>query len=157
MSQSLIQCIYASAAAQRMDTADLAALLRTARHHNERLGLTGMLLYADGSFFQVLEGPQDAVDATYARIEADPRHSQVTRIIREPIPRRFFSAWSMGFCQAGSPELAGLAGLDGVNRFFDQDEGAPRMDAGRARKLLAAFRAGRWRQQLAGQSQFATA
>lgn len=157
MSQALIQCIYASAATRLMDAGELAALLRTARLNNEALGLTGMLLYAEGSFFQVLEGPQETVDALYARIEADPRHAQVTRIIREPIPRRFFSAWSMGFCHAGALELAELAGLEGVNNFFGHDEGAPRLDAGRARKLLAAFRAGRWRQQLAGQSQLATA
>jgi Sensors of blue-light using FAD len=150
MSQTLIQCIYASAALRPMPAPDMADLLCHARRNNERLGLTGMLLYAEGSFFQVLEGPLETVDATYARIEADPRHGQVTLIIREPIPRRYFSAWSMGFCQVGAPELAALAGQAGVNNFFDREDDAPRMDAGRARKLLSAFRAGRWRQQLAG-------
>lgn len=148
MPSPLVHCIYASAASRALDAQDLAQLLDVARRNNQRLGLSGMLLYAQGSFFQVLEGPEAAVDAVYARIERDPRHTQVTRIIREPIPRRGFEDWTMGFCELSAPQLQGL---DGVNDFLQRDSGPVRMDAGRARKLLSAFRAGRWRQQLQGQ------
>ncbi|MCK7501422.1 MAG: BLUF domain-containing protein [Comamonadaceae bacterium] len=53
----LAHCIYASAAAQPLDAAVPARMLEASRANNRRLGITGMLLYADGSFFQVLEGP----------------------------------------------------------------------------------------------------
>jgi len=145
MSSPLQQLIYASAACRPFDAPELGQLLRTARANNARDGVTGMLLYADGSFFQVLEGEVDVVDAVFAKIERDARHVQVTQIIREPIPRRAFDSWTMGFYRLPNDELAGLVG---VNHFFDQAH-AVAVDSGRARKLLAAFREGRWRKKVA--------
>ena len=144
---SLIHCIYASAATRAFETAELAQLLQRAREKNAGLNLTGMLLHVDGSFFQVLEGPDDVVHTLYASIQRDPRHHQVTSIIVEPIARRSFEAWTMGF---SSVSREALAGMSGVNDFFDQAGGPCRIDAGRAKKLLSAFREGRWRTQLAG-------
>ncbi|HPB31711.1 MAG TPA: BLUF domain-containing protein, partial [Candidatus Sumerlaeota bacterium] len=53
---NLIHLIYCSAAARPFSHKALTDLLGIARIHNARYGLTGMLLYSDGSFFQVLEG-----------------------------------------------------------------------------------------------------
>jgi hypothetical protein len=127
---------------------------QVARENNAKLGLTGMLLYAEGSFFQVLEGQVDVVDALYAKIARDKRHAQVTLVIREPISKRHFDAWTMGFYRTS---LADLAGMSGVNNFFGNDRAEVSIDAGRARKLLAAFREGRWRKQLAGARRTAAA
>ena len=147
MTSELIQCIYASAASRAFDTEELAELLQAARDTNAKLGLTGMLLHAEGSFFQVLEGQADVVDALYAKIERDQRHEQVTLIIKEPIPRRDFDAWTMGFYRVSREELAGMSG---VNDFFGKDRTVLSIDAGRAKKLLAAFREGSWRKKLTG-------
>ena len=95
----LTHCIYASAAKRRFESAELTALLQAARQHNERAGLSGMLLYTEGSFFQVLEGTPDAVEALYANFELDRRHDRVTKIVNEAIPRRSFAHWTMGFSQ----------------------------------------------------------
>jgi Sensors of blue-light using FAD len=147
MQSQLIQRIYASAANRDFKPEELAELLKAAQENNAKLGLTGMLLFAEGSFFQVLEGPADVVDALYAKIERDRRHDQVTLIIREPIPKRYFDAWTMGFYKVSRKELAGMSG---VNDFFGDDRAVVSVDAGRARKLLAAFRDGRWRKKLSG-------
>jgi hypothetical protein len=154
MPSQLIHRIYASAASHAFETAELAELLQAARANNARLGLTGMLLYAEGSFFQVLEGPADVVDALYAKIERDRRHDQMTLIIREPIPKRFFDAWTMGFYKLARAELAGISG---VNDFFGKDRTVISVDVGRAQKLLAAFRDGRWRKKLTGARRMAPA
>ncbi|MBK1715877.1 BLUF domain-containing protein [Rubrivivax gelatinosus] len=140
----LTHCIYASAASTPLDSSALRELLETSRVHNARDGITGMLLHVDGSFFQVIEGPAAAVSALFDRIAADPRHRQVTRIIEEPIHRRSFDAWSMGY-PSGDEDLSELPGF---NDFFGRSACLTRLDAGRARKLLAAFAAGRWRQSL---------
>jgi hypothetical protein len=58
----LIHCIYASSGAPEFHEADIPALLQTTRENNARLDVTGMLLYVQGSFFQVLEGPAEKVD-----------------------------------------------------------------------------------------------
>ncbi|MEZ4333782.1 MAG: BLUF domain-containing protein [Myxococcota bacterium] len=145
--ETLIQCIYMSAAARPFDSEALTTLLARARARNAEAGLTGMLLYADGSFIQVLEGPEEAVDALYRRIEADPRHVEMTKLIREPIPERCFEDWSMGFLQATRDEIARIPGL---NDFLRVTHASVEEQAGRARKLLAGFREGRWRKRLSG-------
>ncbi len=147
MTIELIQCIYASAASRDFETVELAELLQAARENNAKLGLTGMLLYAEGSFFQVLEGQPDVVEALYAKIESDRRHDQVTLVIKEPIPKRYFDAWTMGFYEGSRAELVGMSG---VSDFFGKGRAEISVDAGRAKKLLAAFRDGRWRKKLTG-------
>jgi hypothetical protein len=139
----LIHLIYASAASRPMSSTELGALLARARERNTSLGLSGMLLYADGSFFQVLEGKPDVVLGLYERIERDPRHNQVTCIIHEPIPRRCFGAWSMGFSNLSAADE--LAHAPGANDFFGRAQSFNDVSYGRAKKLLAAFAAGRWR------------
>jgi hypothetical protein len=143
----LLHCIYASTAELTFNESDIPALLTHARTANAARDITGMLLYIDGGFFQVLEGDADAIDEVYRRILRDPRHSRVTLIIREPIAARAFSEWTMGFCTVDS-QAAGQ--LIGENDFFKSSSCVTQLDGGRAKKLLAAFRAGRWRQQLTG-------
>ena len=139
--------IYASAATRQFEIADLSALLQAARQHNHAHGLTGMLLYTDGSFFQVLEGSPDAVKDLYSRIIKDRRHNQVTKIVAEAIPSRSFADWTMGFSQVSRKELALISG---TNDFFSGASCFLGLDSGRAKKLLSAFREGRWRKTLAG-------
>ncbi|MBV9880523.1 MAG: BLUF domain-containing protein [Gemmatirosa sp.] len=144
--EPLIHLIYASTAVGSPSDEALAELLGAARRKNERRGLTGMLLYTEGTFFQVLEGPPDAVDGAFAAIAEDVRHTRAVTIIRERIPRRAFGEWTMGFLTATPRELGATMGM---NDFFAQAACFDRLDAGRAKKLLTAFRAGRWRARLA--------
>ncbi|MGB7298364.1 MAG: BLUF domain-containing protein [Burkholderiaceae bacterium] len=148
----LIHCIYASALSPGVTESEIAALLQHAREKNARLGLTGMLVFCDQSFFQVLEGPEDVVDAVYEKIEGDNRHCHITKVIRESIDHRHFEEWTMGFTKMTHTDLASLAES---NDFFAGGESLSAIDAGRAKKLLTAFRKGRWRQSLSGARQAA--
>ena len=94
---SLIHLIYCSAATKPFQDSELVDLLDGARFINDRLGITGMLLYDQGSFFQILEGPPKDVDQLYTEITKDKRHAKVVTIIREPIAKRSFADWTMGF------------------------------------------------------------
>ena len=118
-------------------------MLTEARARNLARGVSGILLYVEGSFFQVLEGEAAVVDPLFARIACDPRHSRVTMIMREPIARRAFDGWSMGFAELASAELGATLGM---NDFFDSGSCLDMLTPGRAKKLLTAFAAGRWRQ-----------
>jgi EAL domain-containing protein (putative c-di-GMP-specific phosphodiesterase class I) len=144
--ETLIHLIYCSAAARPFGRGELRELLGRARQYNERHGITGMLLYAEGSFFQVLEGAPDEVERLYARISRDSRHERIVRIIREPLAARCFGEWSMG-----CPDLAteALDEIVGANDFFTSGHTFLDIGEGRAKKLLAAFRDGRWRNALA--------
>jgi Sensors of blue-light using FAD len=146
-SGTLIHCIYASSGAREFREHDIPALLETTRENNARLAVTGMLLYVEGSFFQVLEGPADKVDPLYEKIRADRRHMRVTQIIREPLMQRRFPDWSMGF---SSVALSELGALTGENDFFKDATCLAQVGGGRAKKLLNTFRDGRWRAEHTG-------
>ena len=139
---SIIHLIYASVATQDFGTAELTELLQKAREENKRLGLTGMLLFSDGSFFQVLEGEPGPVNQLYEKITRDKRHTQCTLIIKEPIAKRSFENWGMGFSQVSTEELKNIPGL---NDFFHGGSCLTQLDASRAQKLLGAFAKGSWR------------
>ncbi len=89
--------VYVSSAVHPCDASALEAILDSAVRHNQENGVTGMLLYKDGNFLQVLEGLPPAVTETFGRVAADPRHRDVTVIQREPVARREFGDWHMGF------------------------------------------------------------
>jgi hypothetical protein len=146
----MIHLIYASVATQDFKTEQLADLLRQAREANEDVGLTGILLYSGGSFFQVLEGEPSDIDHLYQKLLLDKRHTQLTVIVREPIAKRSFGGWSMGFSSVSPEELTKI---DGLNDFFENGSCFLQLDAGRTKKLLAAFAEGRWRVKLTGSRQ----
>ncbi len=77
--------------------AEIEAILAKSRVNNARDGITGGLLFNDGCFAQVLEGPADAVEAAFERIQCDDRHGDVMMIETGPVPARDFPHWSMAF------------------------------------------------------------
>lgn len=146
----LIHLIYASTETPYSDRQARLALLKKARENNAELGLTGMLLYERGNFFQVLEGPESVVLPLFAKICSDKRHDKVTKIIQEPIARRSFGDWTMAFSEVSREELASI---DGINDFFSGGSMFAELNGGRAKKLVAAFGAGRWRNKIAEDAQ----
>ncbi len=144
----LVHCIYSSAATDSFAEHQIPQLLEKTRAANAARDITGMLLYIEGSFFQALEGPAQAVDTLYRTICADPRHKHVTLIIREAIAARSFGDWTMGFATLGRLEAGELVGR---NDFFTQASCLEALNAGRAKKLLMAFSRGRWHTEQTGQ------
>jgi Sensors of blue-light using FAD len=92
----LLQLVYASRPFG-FDGAMLNAILFDARRCNTRDAITGALICRDDLFLQLLEGPDKAVEAAYARIRADDRHIEVRELLRRAIPDdgRMFGAWAM--------------------------------------------------------------
>lgn len=141
----LIHLIYSSAATVAFSKDDLLELLAKARNKNEGLGITGMLLYDNGSFFQVLEGHKHDVDTLYSMIEKDPRHESVVKIIEEPIFKRSFEEWRMAYAAVTTDEIADIIGL---SDFYQEGTTFGGISNGRAKKLLSAFKGGRWHSRL---------
>lgn len=80
-----------------MDDNELLSLLQEARKENERLGITGMLLYQEGNFMQMLEGDKKTVLDLYEKIKKDDRHNGVLTMLTGDIDERNFEDWTMGF------------------------------------------------------------
>jgi Sensors of blue-light using FAD len=94
---SLNCLVYVSLANQEMSDNHLKSMLQKARAKNEKLAITGMLLYRDGFFMQALEGELADIESLYDTISQDPRHSDLILIFKKPIPKRGFPDWTMGF------------------------------------------------------------
>ncbi len=90
----LLQMIYASRPFG-FDSAMLAGILLDARRCNARDGVTGMLICRADLYLQLLEGPPDAVEATYRRISRDDRHTEMRPLHRQTRTDRLFPLWSM--------------------------------------------------------------
>ncbi len=88
---------YLSKVSHALGDADIDAILATSRGNNQKRGITGHLQRHGDFFFQILEGPSDNLDQLLAKLHDDPRHEQIRLLFREPMPRRSFADWSMGF------------------------------------------------------------
>lgn len=105
---NLVRIIYISSATSPMSDAALAALVAQARSFNADHGLTGMLIYAEGNFLQVLEGDEREVDDLYERINRDSRHQHLLCLERTAIASRGFPDWNMGFRKLSGEECEDL-------------------------------------------------
>lgn len=134
----LVQVIYASSATELFEKDELIALLETSRANNHAVDVTGILLYKDGNFLQVLEGPEPAVDTLLARIAKDQRHKRVMVFFRQTIENRDFPHWSMAFRDLKDPELAKLPGF---NEFLNLSLADPSLlsDSPRVRQMISVF------------------
>ena len=136
---------YVSALVKPWSRGDLDAHLSTWRRSNARRGITGLLLYEAGSVFQLLEGFPEDVRALYEAIARDGRHRFVAPLIDEPLARRDFGDWSMGYGRVAATDLAALPGLrpflDPAFRYWHC---SPEM----AGALVRGFATGPWRRAI---------
>jgi hypothetical protein len=134
------QLIYSSAAVKAGGEVELSRLLLTARRNNVALGVTGMLLYHEGSFLQILEGDEKNVEMLFERISMDPRHCRVMLLLRRDIDAQHFQDWSMGFI-----DIKGLAArLPGYSDFL-RHRSDPARAGSLASRVLTQFCEGKFR------------
>jgi hypothetical protein len=77
------------------DQSVLDGILMAARRNNARSGITGALICRQDMYIQLVEGPDEAIDALYQRILLDDRHTQVTLESSAMIEERMFPDWAM--------------------------------------------------------------
>lgn len=116
--------VYVSAATTEVSDDDIAGILAVSRSNNARHGLTGALLYKQGRFIQVLEGPEEQVAARFAVIAADPRHQSIHTMREADIEERQFPEWTMAFRPVSDESMREL---DGFDSFFDARTGMDRI------------------------------
>jgi hypothetical protein len=131
--------VYVSSASRSFDERELLRMLKTFQVNNTKSNISGLLLYKGGNFMQAIEGPKTAVQALFERIQKDPRHTGVFKLLERPITEREFSNFSMGFQNVDQlpPEAP-----PGFSNFLAEGftSVAFRENPGRAHKLLLMFR-----------------
>jgi len=106
----MLQLAYISSAKMAVTPAVLDNILDVSRRNNESCEVTGLLVVGGRRFLQVLEGPEQSVLATYARIQADDRHRACVLLESKIVEERAFGCWSMASDASSRPgqELEGL-------------------------------------------------
>lgn len=95
--------IYTSIARTGLDHEGLTALLAQSRQNNARDGITGLLLYKNHHFMQLIEGDEAPVRALMEKIKCDERHTDILILQSGHADGRQFPGWSMAF---RSPDAA---------------------------------------------------
>ena len=119
----MYRLLYISTARREMDEAELTALLDQSRRDNAAANVTGALIVGGRRFLQVLEGDEFRVEATFARIQRDPRHFATVILSRNPVTGRLFGDWAMSYERVG-PSSTGstlVAQVDEMVRSIDDD------------------------------------
>jgi len=111
----LFQILYTSYLVSDESEA-LPAIVKAAERNNQQRSITGMLLYSNGSFLQVLEGEKDTVREAFQHIEKDSRHRDVFVLLEQELAQRQFSSWSMGFKHLTSADLERIPNASQVFR-----------------------------------------
>lgn len=65
--------------------------------------ISGALWFNQTRFFQIIEGPIDQVDALYANIERDERHTDCRILCRRLVPQRAFERWHLKVFRGNFP------------------------------------------------------
>lgn len=104
-SSPLYRLVYSSIRDSSCDQACIDEILESSRKNNPSQDLTGVLLYSEDRFIQVLEGPLTNVMETYNRILKDKRHGGSVIRYCAPTDERFFEEWHMGSKNIDSSEL----------------------------------------------------
>jgi hypothetical protein len=88
--------VYCSRATAGIDDAAVARIIESAQRDNPRQGITGLLVFGSGIFFQWLEGSRERVTTLMARLRNDTRHHSIVQLSdSEDVRERLFPDWDM--------------------------------------------------------------
>jgi len=93
---TLATFVYCSRAAAGVDDAEVGRIVAWSQHRNVDRGITGVLVFGSGVFFQWVEGPPAQVESLIAALHGDPRHHDIVALDRNVETReRLYPNWEM--------------------------------------------------------------
>ena len=94
-----------------LHTTQIQRILEVSRKWNSEHDITGALLFGEGHFAQVLEGPFTILRSTFGFIACDKRHRNVRLLECGPVLERAFDSWSMAYTEGGADIDLGMIDL----------------------------------------------
>ncbi|WOJ92065.1 BLUF domain-containing protein [Congregibacter variabilis] len=88
--------VYCSRASEGVGDVEVDRLIEFSQRRNAARGVTGMLVYGNGVFFQWVEGPPNEVRNLIASLHGDSRHHDIVELDRSVDKReRLYPGWEM--------------------------------------------------------------
>lgn len=94
---SVFHLIYISHAIGDIGFSDIQDILQCSRDNNFQLQVTGLLIFRDGYFVQLLEGTESTVKQILGKILLDERNHDLRVLAEFSSEERFFEEWSMAY------------------------------------------------------------
>lgn len=117
--------IYISAAKAGVGEVEMHDILTEAILNNELHNLTGLLVYNDAMFIQMLEGEKKDVEFIYEKIKKDERHFDVRILSSGPSVQRYFPHWRMALEVTLEKTFRQLEAFESLNEASNFLEGIP--------------------------------
>ncbi len=92
----LSQLVYVSNRKSMCTQEEIDKIVASCKKNNPGRGITGVLLYSDVKFIQLVEGESNVITELYDKIKKDPRHSNTIMVSYGPIKEKSFPSWHMG-------------------------------------------------------------
>lgn len=105
---------YKSELSASVNEEQVIDILQKSQKNNLKKNITGMLLYINNHFIQIIEGQQDEVNDLYKKILQDSRHYGAKVLSEGKVEGRFFPNWVMGFRALNEHDLQEIAMLNGI-------------------------------------------
>ncbi|MGI4881092.1 MAG: BLUF domain-containing protein [Janthinobacterium lividum] len=88
--------VYCSRAAEGVEDGEVDRIVEAAQRNNLARGITGVLVFGNGVFFQWIEGPVAQMQDLIASLRDDPRHYDVVALDwSEEKRERLYPDWEM--------------------------------------------------------------
>jgi hypothetical protein len=113
--------VYNSYTIGHIEEKDLDEILNQSRVNNKKLGITGLLLFVEDKFIQVLEGERQVVKDLYKIIQNDTRHRNVNKLIEGNIENRNYPDWSMAFKSMTGDQVKQKTGFEDILEYFKKN------------------------------------
>ncbi|GJE57597.1 MULTISPECIES: BLUF domain-containing protein [Methylobacterium] len=93
--------VYCSRAVDSVDDAEVGRIVELAQRNNLARGITGVLVFGSGVFFQWIEGPAAQMKNLIASLHSDPRHYDIVTLDQSEEKReRLYPNWDMDKVEA---------------------------------------------------------
>ena len=93
---ALYHFVYCSRAAAGVDDAEVGRIVESAQRHNLARGITGVLVFGSGVFFQWIEGPAAQIQQLITSLHGDSRHYDIVSLSQSEERReRLYPNWDM--------------------------------------------------------------
>lgn len=93
---TLCTFVYCSRAAEGVDDVEVGRIVESAQRRNLASNITGVLVFGNGVFFQLIEGPAAQIRKLIATLHCDPRHYDVVSLDwSEERRERLYPNWEM--------------------------------------------------------------
>jgi hypothetical protein len=73
--------LYVSSAVKLMNNDELLKLHQVSQKNNKKSEITGMLLYQEGNFMQIIEGNKERVLELFSKVTMDKHHKDIYKIM----------------------------------------------------------------------------